>query len=217
MSGHSKWSQIKRKKGIADQARGNLFSKLSRIITLAVLEGGGITDPEHNVKLRLAIEKAKQSNMPKDNIEKAIERGVGPNKELLKEVVFETFTHSGVSLLILATTDNVNRTLSEIKSVLERSRVKLAGRGAVEYLFEKCGLVTIKKSEATEEKVLNLSQELNALDIDTDKDFYYVYIPFGLLGHVKNALQGTVTDSVEVDYRPKTKIEVKDKGEAKKF
>ncbi len=217
MSGHSKWSQIKRKKGIADQARGNLFSKLSRIITLAVLEGGGITDPDNNVKLRLAVEKAKQSNMPKENVLRAIERGVGPNKAMIKEVVYEVFAQEGVSLIILATSDNVNRTLSDIKNILERNGAKLAGQGSVDYLFQKCGLVTFHKSNTSEEKVLNFAERLMAQDIDQDNELYYVYIPFEALGHVKDNLNGLVPDVVELDYRPKAKIEVKTSSDAKKI
>ena len=98
MSGHSKWANIKRKKEANDKVRGSIFSKLSRLITLAVLDGGGTTDPEHNVKLRVVIEKAKASNMPKDNIQRAIEKGIGPNKARLKEVLYEAFAPGGVEI-----------------------------------------------------------------------------------------------------------------------
>src|SRR3989304_8339146 len=101
MSGHSKWANIKRKKEANDKVKGNVFGKMSKIITLAVLEGGGMTDPDHNVKLRLAIEKAKSANMPKENIQRAIEKGTGPEKSQLKEIIYEGFAPGGVSLIIL--------------------------------------------------------------------------------------------------------------------
>jgi len=111
MSGHSKWANIKRQKQANDLVRGNVFSKLSRTITLAVIEGGNITDPEHNVKLRLAIDKARQLNMPKENIARAIDKAVGPDKTTLREIVYETFGPGGTAYMILVTTDNINRTL----------------------------------------------------------------------------------------------------------
>ena len=117
MSGHSKWANIKRKKQANDLVKGNVFAKMSHLITLAVLEGWGIVEPENNVKLRLAVEKAKSVNMPKENIKRAIEKGSGPNKTLLKEVIYEGFGPYGVFLLILATTDNSNRTSSEIRNI----------------------------------------------------------------------------------------------------
>lgn len=144
MSGHSKWSKIKREKQAKDKQKGNIFSKLSRLITLAVIEGGGITDPENNIKLRLAIEKAKNLNLPKENIERAIEKGTGPESQELKEVVYEAFGPEGVSLIILATTDNMNRTLSEIRNVLELHGGKLGTQGSVLHLFKKSGLSTFE-------------------------------------------------------------------------
>ncbi len=110
MSGHSRWVNIKRQKQANDLVRASLFSKLSRLITLTVIDGGGVTDPAHNVRLRLAIEKARHLNMPKDNIARAIEKGSGPDRGLLKEVVYEAFGASGSAMIILVTTDNINRT-----------------------------------------------------------------------------------------------------------
>src|SRR4051812_30449460 len=120
MSGHSKWANIKRKKEANDKVKGAVFGKLSRLITIAVTEGGGLPDPENNVKLRFAVEKARSENMPKENIQKAIEKGSGPNIQELKEVVYEGFGPGGVALLIVTTTDNSNRTHAEIRNVLER-------------------------------------------------------------------------------------------------
>jgi YebC/PmpR family DNA-binding regulatory protein len=135
MSGHNKWSKIKRGKEAKDKVRGNTFSKLSRLITLAVLEGGGITDPNNNIKLRLAIDKAKHFNMPKENIARAVARASGPDKSQIREVIYEGFASAGVGLIIYATTDNPNRTLSEIRNILERHQGKLGTPGSVSYLF----------------------------------------------------------------------------------
>src|SRR5438132_496161 len=131
MSGHSKWSKIKRQKEVTDKVKGAAFAKLSRIITLAVIEGGGIPDPVNNVRLRLSIEKAKALNMPKENITRAIEKGAGPHKLELKEVVYEAFAPHGISVIIVATTDNSNRTFAEIRTILERNGGKMGTQGSV--------------------------------------------------------------------------------------
>jgi len=136
MSGHSHWSSIKHKKGAEDAKRGKLFSKLSHLIAVAAKEGGG--DPEANPRLRLVIEQAKQANVPKDNIERAIKRGTGQLEGVtLKEVTYEAYGPNGVALIIEGITDNKNRTLSEIKSILSRLGGKLAETGSVKYMFNK--------------------------------------------------------------------------------
>ncbi len=200
MSGHSKWANIKRQKETNDKARGNVFAKLSRLITLAVFEGGGITNPDNNVKLRLAIEKAHENNMPKDTIKRAIEKGVGPDTEL-KEAIVEGFAPGGVAMIILATTDNLNRTISEIRNVLERHEGKMAGGASVSYLFQKCASISFNKTEKTEDQVLELAEQLSAFDIVSDDTHFTVYFPYENLGRVKGA---------EVDYRPTTPITLDD-------
>ena len=119
MSGHSKWSQIKRKKGLKDQQKGALFSKLSRLISLAVSESG-ISDPDNNIRLRMAIFQAKNANMPKENITRAIEKGSGPDKERLQELIYEGFGPSGSVFIIYTTTDNQTRTHTELKHAFEK-------------------------------------------------------------------------------------------------
>lgn len=209
MSGHSKWSKIKRGKEIKDRQKSSIFSKLSRIITLAVVEGGGITDPANNIKLRLAVEKAKQLNMPKDNIARAIDNGTGPDKESIKEVVYEAFAPGGVGLLIEASTDNLNRTLSEVRNILELNGGKLGNQGSVMYLFRKCGLVRFKRGEVTEEKVLSFAEKIGAFDIDKSEDLFSVYIPFELLHKVHGAIPPDLkTDSIEIEFKPQTPIPI---------
>jgi len=217
MSGHSKWANIKRQKQANDLIRGNIFSKLSRAVTLAVIDGGGISDPEHNVKLRLAIEKARQLNMPKDNIQRAIEKGAGPDRVQLKEIIYEAFGPSGAALIILVTTDNVNRTLSEIRSILERHEGKLGNHGSVSYLFQKCAVIIFKKSDVEEGKVLSFSEEINAFDIDEDDTHFSVYLPYENLGRIKDHIHELKYEIAEIDFKPATSLPISDEAKAKKI
>ncbi len=141
MSGHSKWSKIQHKKGANDAKRGNIFTKLGKAITIASQQGGG--DPEMNFSLRLAIDRAKGANMPKDNIEKAIKRGTGEGSEgvQLQELIYEGFGPSGVAFLVEAVTDNTNRTGSEIKNAFNKAGGSLGGPGTVQWMFEQKGVV----------------------------------------------------------------------------
>ncbi|OGK26178.1 hypothetical protein A2954_04290 [Candidatus Roizmanbacteria bacterium RIFCSPLOWO2_01_FULL_37_12] len=216
MSGHNKWSKIKRDKGIRDKNKGNVFSKLARLITLAVIEGGGVTDPENNIKLRIAIEKAKSLNFPKENIERAIEKGSGPDRHLLKEVIYEAFGPGGISLIILATTDNLNRTLGEVRKILELHNGKLGDQHSVSYLFKKCGLVTFKLSEAEEKPIFEFADKINAFDFDKYGENYCVYFPYENLGKV-NVYKGNLkTQRIEVDYKPNSQISIGDEQTTRK-
>ncbi len=216
MSGHSKWSQIKRQKGIKDKARGTLFSKISRIITLAVIEGGGIVNPENNIRLRLAVEKAKSSNMPKENIQRAIEKGVGPNKEDLREIIYEGFGPFGVKFIIVTATSNSNRTLTDIRHVMERNGGKLGVQGSTGYFFKKCGLIIIDKNKAPENEIFAFAEKNEAFDIDQDSQSYLIYIPYENLGHVKQHLGSIEASSSELDYLPVSYVAINDKDAAAK-
>ncbi len=217
MSGHSKWANIKRQKQANDLVRGNVFSKFSRVITLAVVEGGGITDPNHNVRLRLAIEKARQSNMPKYTIQRAIEKGVGPDRSQLKEITYEAFGPAGVGLMILVTTDNQNRTLAETRNILERYEAKMANQGSVSYLFRKCGVVVFDRKKVDEDSVIRFSEALQAFDIDEDDAHFSVYIPFENLGRIKDHTQGLTYETAEIDYKPISLIPVLDEQTSKRI
>ncbi|OGK40028.1 hypothetical protein A3F34_00910 [Candidatus Roizmanbacteria bacterium RIFCSPHIGHO2_12_FULL_44_10] len=208
MSGHSKWSTIKRKKGINDQQRSKIFTKMTRLITSAVHEGGNIADVENNFRLRLAIERAKSVNMPKDTIDRAIEKAAGGEGQPMKEILYEGFGPGGVALLIAATTDNTNRTYSEIKQLLDRNGGKLAGQHAVAYLFNKCGVVIFRKSDNTEEAVFAFGEGIGALDIEEDEEQYVVYIPFESIGKVKHLETDAKPQQIDIDYRPTTKVNV---------
>lgn len=217
MSGHNKWSKIKRAKGIKDKEKGNIFAKLARLVTLAVIEGGGVVNPDNNVKLRLAIEKAKSFNLPKENIQRAIERGVGPDKQQLKEIIYEAFGPGGVSFVILATTDNINRTFSEIRKAVELMGGKLGNHGSVLYIFIKCGLAVFNNDEVGEESVLNFADRIKAFDIDKDDEHFYIYFPYESLTKVKDFLQGMKYKIIEINYKPNSFVEVTDQKLAKKI
>ncbi len=219
MSGHSKWSKIKRGKGIKDEQKGQMFSKLSRFITLAVKEGGGISDPDKNVRLRLAVMKAKEFNMPKENIARAIEKAKGSQDVDLKEIVYEGFGQGGVSLIIIAATDNPNRTLSEIRKILEQAGGKLGSAGSALYNFEKCGVVVFDKQAISENMVLQLMGKIQAQDIEEDESNFVLYVPFEELGHVEKNIDQAFPKPTTIDifYRPLTTIDISDKEIADKI
>ena len=201
MAGHSKWANIKRKKEANDKVRGALFAKVSRAITIAVIESGGQTDPEHNVRLRLAVENARAVNMAKDTIQRAIEKGAGGEGANLKEVRYEGFAPGGVSILVVAATDNPNRTMPLIRHAFESNGGKLGSPGAVAYLFEQCAQAIFSTSTHTMEDVFKLAESMNALDIEAEDEYITVYFPFSLLGTIK-------ADEVSIYYRPLSTVTV---------
>lgn len=151
MSGHSKWSTIKRQKGAADKKRGNLFTKLAHAISVAVQEGG--KDPSANIRLRVAIDQAKQANMPKQNIERAIQRGAGElGGQTVQQVAYEGFGPGGVALLIVGATDNTNRAIADVRHVLTKHSARLGERGSVQWMFEQVGVLTFTKDTVPEER-----------------------------------------------------------------
>lgn len=216
MSGHSKWSTIKRKKEVKDKEKAKIFSKMSRIVTLSVIEGGGITDPEKNVKLRLAVERAKAVNMPKENIKRAIEKGVGPDKDQLKEIVYEGFGPGGVNFIILVTTNNSNRSLTEVRNTLEKNNGKLGTQGSVSYLFKKCGMITFDKQQNSEENIFNFAQKINAFDMEEGRGEVIVYFPFEKMGHVEECMEGLVAPPPEIDYKPDNIVSLKNSTDIEK-
>jgi YebC/PmpR family DNA-binding regulatory protein len=212
MSGHSKWANIKRKKEAQDAKRGNIFSKMARLISTAVKQGGGVTDPEKNVSLRLALERAKAVNMPKDTIKRAIDKAGGADAEDIKEILFEGFGPGGTGLLIHATTDNTNRTYAEIKQILDKHGGKIAGQNAVAYLFQKCGVVELDKNKISEQDAFTFFDAIKSIDFEEADESYIAYIPFESIGKVKEVL-GTISSSVEpksldVYYLPSNPIDI---------
>ncbi len=165
MSGHSKWATIKRQKGAKDIKRGQIFTKLSNAITIAVKQGGGATDLEGNFKLRLAVEAARSANMPKENIERAIFRASAKQEARLEEAIYEGFGPGGFSIIVEAFTDNKQRTFSEVKNIFDKYGGSLGLQGAVMYQFERRGMLSIEYTGKSLEDVFLIAADSGALDI----------------------------------------------------
>lgn len=214
MSGHSKWAQIKRQKGVADIKRGNLFTKLANTITVAAKEGGG--DPEMNFKLRIAVDKAKQANMPSDNIERAVQRGTGELEGAhIEEVIYEGFGPEGIALVIEAVTDNRNRTAAEIRKILEKHQGNLGQSGSVLWNFEKKGVLriaqeNIKNKEDFELKII----EQGAEDMAEEKEGLTIFSKPDELDKIKKFFQknNIPLESAEVELVAKNRKKIADKN-----
>ena len=224
MSGHSKWSTIKRQKGATDIKRGQTFTKMANAITIAAKSGGG--DPESNFKLRVAIEAAKAVNMPKENIQRAIDRGLGKLQgQILEEVVYEGFGSAKAAFLVEGVTDNRLRTNQEVKNLFERLGGVLTGQGSTAYMFDKKGEIKIKgKKGSTEQELLELI-DLGAEDVEDYKDSYtkeqkyLVYTESADLTIMSNKITqaGFEVESKEMVFKPNVTVEIYDPGTAKKL
>jgi YebC/PmpR family DNA-binding regulatory protein len=219
MSGHSKWATIHRQKEITDAKRGQTWTKITNSILVAV-RATGITDPEKNFKLRLAIDKAREANMPKENIARAIERasGVGSEGEQKwEEVTYEGFGPGGISLIIQAVTDNNKRTVQDVKNYLERGGGKLVGPGSVAFQFKQCGLIVLDKPVNSEEAILKII-DLGADDVEEVPEAIEVYTPPDKLEEFKNALSqaGFIVKSYELTMKPITPLVISDPETAKR-
>lgn len=214
MSGHSKWSTIKRQKEVNDAKKGQVFTKLGRAITMAVREGGA--NPDMNMKLRFAIERARQSNMPKENIERAIRSAQG-KLDNLKEVTYEGYGPQGIPIIVEAATDNRNRTGQEIKNVFERGGGALAVPGAVMFQFERAGQLLVEAGNDPEARMLQLI-DLGVEDLEEATDGIEVYVVPNELFQTKQALEsgGIKVITAELVYRPQRNIEVSDPVRAQK-
>ncbi|MBP9717009.1 MAG: YebC/PmpR family DNA-binding transcriptional regulator [Candidatus Levybacteria bacterium] len=210
MSGHSKWSTIKRQKGAADVKRGAAFTKISNAITIAVKQGGGIGDPDQNPRLRLAIELARSANMPKDNIERAIVRATSKEAGDLTELTYEGFAPGGVSVLVEAVTDNTNRTTSEVKSLFNKSGASFARPGAVAYQFDQTGEITVLKNGKSIDDIFLLAAELGATDVEDRGEEVAVYTEVSDLSKIKEGLasQGFEITGAEISRKPKNTMSV---------
>lgn len=213
MSGHSKWSTIKRQKEAKDAKRGQLFSKLARAITLAAKQGGA--DPGTNLRLRFAIEKAKEANMPKDNIERAIGRASSKG-EAIEEVIYEGYGPFGIAVIVEAATDNRNRTAQEIKNLFERRGGSLGGPGSVSFQFQQKGLIVVDKGENAEETMLSLIDQ-GAPDLE-EGDGIEIYVEPKEVSTWQKKLEkaGFRVKQAELIYEPKESVNIHDKAKAKK-
>ncbi len=212
MSGHSKWSTIKRKKGKLDQQRGKLFTKLIREITVAARTGGG--DPDANPRLRTAIENARAANMPAVNIEKAIKRGTGELPGVAyEEHTYEGYGPQGVAILIEVLTDNRNRTTSEIRHILSKNGGHLGEAGCVSWMFHLKGSITVEKEKVNEDELMALALEAGAEDVKDEADYFEIVTAPGDLEKVKKALdeRGIEYSSAQLTRSPQTVVRVEGK------
>lgn len=188
MSGHSKWATIKRQKGVADIKKGQVFTKLTKAIIIAVKQGGGIIDPSQNFKLRLAMDKAQEANMPKDNIQRAIEKAKGLKEGDMEEIMYEGFAPHGVSLIVEAVTDNSQRTTSEVKSIFNKAGGSFGQPGSVSYLFSQMGRVTVKKAGVSLDDIFLIAADSGAEDVEDDEDEAVILTPADKLAAVRSKL-----------------------------
>jgi YebC/PmpR family DNA-binding regulatory protein len=218
MSGHSKWSSIKHKKGAADARRGKLFSKLSRALIVAAREGG--PDPAANLALANAIEKARSYSMPKDNIERAIARGSGADSdaEAFEQVLYEGYGPSGVAVIVEALTDNRNRTAADVRAAFSKHDGNLGGSGSVAWLFERRALILVDADRAAEDDLTLAAAEGGADDVDQDGSSYRVTAAPEALSAVREAIEqaGIEVDSAELTMVPKTTVSLEDESAARK-
>ena len=219
MSGHSKWSSIKHKKGAADAKRGQLFSKLSRAIIVAAKEGG--PDPAGNLALQNAIEKARAYSMPKDNIERAISKGSGADAEgsSFETVIYEGYGPEGVAVLVEALTDNRNRTASEVRHLFAKHGGNLGTTGAVAWQFERKGVVLVPADGVDEDALVLVVAEAGAEDVELDGSSFVVTSAPETLSPVRAAVEaaGFAIESVELAMVPKVTVAVGDEGVARKL
>ncbi len=209
MSGHSKWSTIKRKKGVADAQRGKVFTRLARDIMMAAREGGG--DESSNAKLKLAISKAKAGNMPKDNIERAIQRGTGGGDGVeMEELTYEGYGPEGVAILVDVLTDNKNRTLAEVKHLFTRSGGSLASAGSVGWQFEKKGRIILKGENLDFDAIFMTAAEAGAEDVVDEEGVIAISTPREMLSAVENALTEASyeVEESELRWEPKNETEI---------
>ena len=210
MSGHSKWATIKRKKGALDAKRGKMFTRLGRDITVAAREGGG--NPDANNRLRLAIDKAKASNMPKENIDRAIARGAGGGDDgiVMDEITYEGYGPGGVALLIESMTDNRNRTVAEIRHMFSKNGGNFAAAGAVAWMFEKKGYLVVPKAAKSEDELFDIVSDAGAEDLRSDEENFEVITSPESFEAVSSAIKaaGIEPQVAEVSMVPKNYVKL---------
>src|SRR5947209_16374634 len=209
MSGHSHWATIKHKKGAIDAKRGKLFSKLSRAIIIAARHGGG--DPETNLKLRYAIDKARQVSMPKDNIERAVKRGTGETEGMtFEEITYEGIGPGGMAVLVDVVTDNRNRTAGEIRKIFERSGGKMGSAGCVAYLFERKGVLSVNAADTDEDTLMGIALDAGADDLKHSGSTFDITCDPHVFNQVQEAVQkhGLTPVVAEITQLPKAPVDV---------
>ena len=216
MAGHSKWSKVKRFKGAIDAKRGNLFSKLSKEITIAAKTGGG--DPAGNPRLRSAIQAARDQSMPNDNIDRAIKRGTGEGMEAqhFDEIVYEGYAPGGVAVIVEAATDNKNRTAAEIRSIFTKNHGNLASSGSVSYMFHKKGQIAVPADSIGEDRLFEIALESGAEELTTEEKQYVITTSHDQLYAVAESLKhaGVTIDGQKFTFIPDTTVPVADEATA---
>ena len=219
MAGHSKWSKVKRFKGAIDTKRGQVFSKLSKEISIAAKTGGG--DSDSNPRLRSAIQAARAQSMPNDNVERAIKRGTGEGSEAqhFDEIVYEGYGPGGVAVIVEAATDNKNRTAAEIRSIFTKNDGNLASSGSVSYMFHKKGQITVPRAGIDADRIFELALEAGAEELTTEKDEYVITTSHDQLYAVADALKkaGITTDGQKFTFIPDTTIPIADEAVARQI
>jgi YebC/PmpR family DNA-binding regulatory protein len=212
MSGHSKWATIKRKKAVTDARRGKMFTQIIKEITVAAKLGGG--NPDGNPRLRFAIDKAKESNMPADNIKRAIMKGTGELPgTVYEDVVYEAYGAGGVAMMIEAVTDNKTRTVSEIRHILERHHGKMAASGAVAFQFHKKGIIIVPRTAISEDDLMTVSLDAGADDLKTEGDVYTIITTTETFEAVKKAIDAKKIklDTAEIQMIAENTVKVEGK------
>jgi YebC/PmpR family DNA-binding regulatory protein len=215
MSGHSKWSTIKRKKGATDAKRGKIFTKLAKEIIVAARLGGG--DINMNPRLRAAVADARAENMPKDNIERAIKKGTGELEgQAYEEVIYEGYGVGGVAVLVESMTDNKNRTVPDLRHIFSKNGGNLGENGCVAWLFDKKGLITVDKKAVGEEKLMDIALEAGAEDVREQEKEFEVVTPASDFEAVKKALDDQKVPylAAEITMLPKTTVQIEDEKQA---
>lgn len=209
MAGHSHWASIKHKKGAVDAKKGKMFSKVSRMITVAVRRGGG--DPDMNPRLQLAISKARAVNMPKENIERAVQKGTGGGAAAeLHECLYEGYGPHGIALLVEILTDNKNRTAPEIRKIFERFGGNMGESGCVSWMFEKKGLILVSSNQLNEDEFMMLVLDSGAEDLQRVGDIFQVICPQAALDTVKKTIESKniKIETSEISWIPKNNIDL---------
>ncbi len=209
MSGHSKWSTIKRKKGAADAKRGKIFTRLIKEITVAARMGGG--DPDGNPRLRSAIAAAKNENMPKDNIERGIKKGTGDLEgAMYEEIIYEGYAPGGVAVMVECLTDNKNRTVADVRYCFSKNGGNMAESGCVSFLFDQKGMIQVDSSSITEDELMDLALEAGADDVVDDGEVFQVLTAPGDFNDVREALEkgGVKIVEASITRLPQTTVDI---------
>lgn len=207
MSGHSKWANIKRRKGVNDAKKGNLFAKLVKELAIAAKQGG--TTPENNPRLRIAIQNARSANLPKDRIERAIKKGSSKDSAVYTEVTYEGYAMYGVAVMVACMTDNLNRTVAAVRAIFNKYGGCLGRSGSLAFLFDRKGTFTLKKEAVTDEEAMTLAMiEAGAEAIELEEDYFHITCPLENFGQVQQGLDTLqiAIDSASLQHVPNTSI-----------